>query len=207
VCEQWCSLKETMINHHHYHHVGCVAGRAAGRAKNAPPVQIAWGWPKLWAEFRALTGKIPARTLGRAAQFGPCDPVEIFFPRNIGLPRRKEEIGGSGGSLVTPGPLLTHLHTVYMAYSGCLPTHLNPLADRTCFSQVTHLLARGSPPARQPLGRRGRAQDLVQGEFIVVAQRQPHPCLGLTPTVTHRHFGVQLQRCISDLRTCSAPFL
>ena len=42
---------------------------------------------------------------------------------------------GSGGSLEPPGPL-TYLHTVYMAYSECLPTRLNPLAERTCFSQV-----------------------------------------------------------------------
>jgi len=39
--------------------------------------------------------------------------------------------------LEPPGPLLTHLHTVYMAYSECLPTRLNPLAERTCFSQVS----------------------------------------------------------------------
>ena len=32
--------------------------------------------------------------------------------------------------------LLTHLHSVYMAYSVCLPTRLTPLAERTCFSQV-----------------------------------------------------------------------
>ena len=38
--------------------------------------------------------------------------------------------------LGTLGPLLTHLHTVYMADSECLPTRLNPLAERTCFSQV-----------------------------------------------------------------------
>jgi hypothetical protein len=44
--------------------------------------------------------------------------------------------GGSGGSLEPPGPLLTHPHTVYMAYSECLPTRLTPLAERTCFSQV-----------------------------------------------------------------------
>jgi hypothetical protein len=51
--------------------------------------------------------------------------------------------GGSGGSLEPPGPLLglpgpllTHLHTVYMACSECLPTRLNPLAERTCFSQA-----------------------------------------------------------------------
>jgi len=53
-----------------------------------------------------------------------------------------DSIGGSGGSLEPPGPLLeppgpllTHLHTIYMAYSECLPTRLNPLAERTCFSQ------------------------------------------------------------------------
>ena len=38
--------------------------------------------------------------------------------------------------LENPGPLLTHLHTVYMAYYERLPTRLNPLAERTCFSQV-----------------------------------------------------------------------
>jgi hypothetical protein len=35
-----------------------------------------------------------------------------------------------------PGPFRMHLHTVYMAYSECLPTRLNPLAERTYFSQV-----------------------------------------------------------------------
>jgi hypothetical protein len=28
------------------------------------------------------------------------------------------------------------LHTVYMAYSESLPTRLNPLVERTCFSQA-----------------------------------------------------------------------
>jgi hypothetical protein len=44
--------------------------------------------------------------------------------------------GGSGGSLEPPGPFHMHLHTVYMAYSECLSTHLSPLAERTCFSQA-----------------------------------------------------------------------
>jgi hypothetical protein len=35
-----------------------------------------------------------------------------------------------------PGPLLAHLHTVYMACSECLPTRLNPVAEGTCCSQV-----------------------------------------------------------------------
>ena len=55
-----------------------------------------------------------------------------------------QHIGDSGGSLEPPGPLLeppgpllTHLRTVCMAHSECLPTCLNPLAERTCFSQAT----------------------------------------------------------------------
>ena len=34
-----------------------------------------------------------------------------------------------------------HLHTVYMAYAECLPTRLNPLAERACFSQVPGFIA------------------------------------------------------------------
>jgi hypothetical protein len=56
---------------------------------------------------------------------------------------RAQQIGGSGGSLEPPGPLLeppgpllTHFYTVYIAYSERLPTRLNPLAERACFSQV-----------------------------------------------------------------------
>jgi hypothetical protein len=49
---------------------------------------------------------------------------------------REKEIGGSGGSLEPPGPLLSHLHTVYLAYSKCLPTRLNSLAERAHFSQA-----------------------------------------------------------------------
>jgi hypothetical protein len=59
------------------------------------------------------------------------------------VPLREKQIWGSGGSLESPGRLLeplelllTHLHTVYMAHSECLATRLNPLAERTCFSQV-----------------------------------------------------------------------
>jgi len=39
---------------------------------------------------------------------------------------REQQMGGSGGSLEPPGPLLMHLHTVYMAYSERLPTRLTP---------------------------------------------------------------------------------
>ena len=51
--------------------------------------------------------------------------------------RGEKGTGGLGGSLEPPGPLLTHLHTVYIAYSECLPTRKrNPLAERACFSQA-----------------------------------------------------------------------
>jgi hypothetical protein len=54
---------------------------------------------------------------------------------------REKEIGGSGGSLEPPGPLLTHLHIVYMACSERLPTRLTPLAERACFSfPLLHLI-------------------------------------------------------------------
>ena len=32
-----------------------------------------------------------------------------------------------------------------MAYSECLPTRLNPLAERTCFSQMRVLISKFSP--------------------------------------------------------------
>ena len=61
-------------------------------------------------------------------------PRLLFIAGGVAI--REKQIGGSGGSLEPPGPLLTHLHTVYIAYYECLPTRLNPLAERTCFSQV-----------------------------------------------------------------------
>jgi hypothetical protein len=60
---------------------------------------------------------------------------------------------GFRGSLEPPGPLLTHLHTVYMAYSECLPTRLTALAERTCFSQAA--AAPAQPRSSWPSGRRG----------------------------------------------------
>ena len=45
-----------------------------------------------------------------------------------------------------------HLHTVYMEYSECLPTLLNPLAERTCFSQVMTRLAEQLEPRAVPPG-------------------------------------------------------
>ena len=50
----------------------------------------------------------------------------------------EKEIGGSGSGvhLSPPGPLPMHLHTACVELSECLPTLLNPPAERTCFSQV-----------------------------------------------------------------------
>jgi hypothetical protein len=50
----------------------------------------------------------------------PAHGAMHFFPFTV--PAREKEIGASGGLLDPPGPLLTHLHTVYIAYSECLPT-------------------------------------------------------------------------------------
>jgi hypothetical protein len=49
---------------------------------------------------------------------------------------REKERAGSGGSLEAPGPLLTHIYTVNMESSECLPTRLKPMAERTCCSQA-----------------------------------------------------------------------
>jgi hypothetical protein len=59
----------------------------------------------------------------------------------------EKQIEGSVGSLEPPGPLLMHLLIVYMEYSECPPTLLNPLAERTCFSQVEYIF-----PVTQPSG-------------------------------------------------------
>jgi hypothetical protein len=59
-----------------------------------------------------------------------------FLSDRSGQGERDTAVGGSGGSLEPPWPLLTHLRTAYTAYSECLPTRLTPLAERTCFSQA-----------------------------------------------------------------------
>ena len=57
--------------------------------------------------------------------------------RELSAGDREGERGrGFRGSLGPPGPFFTHLDTVYMEYSKCLPTLLNPLAQRTYFSQM-----------------------------------------------------------------------
>jgi hypothetical protein len=93
------------------------------------------------------------------AQHKAVHMVQTLWRRKKGLrqaaPPREQQIRGSGGSLEPPGPLLTHLHTVYMAFSERFPTRLNPLAERTCLSQappkasnISRCLAGKSSPGR-----------------------------------------------------------
>ena len=70
--------------------------------------------PVLWREPRQRHHPLPG-------QLVPDLDLQLDAARG-----REKEIGGSGGSLEPPGPLLTHLHTAYMANSGYLPTRLNP---------------------------------------------------------------------------------
>jgi hypothetical protein len=104
----------------------------------------------------------------------------------------EKQIGGSGGLLEPPGPLLdppghllAHLHTVCMACSERLPTGLNPLAERTCFSQVQQPARRGrgrGPAARVLPGAAGRRRDaagvslahLAAGDAVVSAESDRH---------------------------------
>jgi hypothetical protein len=68
----------------------------------------------------------------------------------LGVARlRAQQIGGSRGSLEPPGPLLTH--PVYTAHSERLPTRLNPLAERTCFSQARPVAAGSAEDAATAL--------------------------------------------------------
>jgi hypothetical protein len=95
------------------------------------------------------------------------------------VPGRAKEIWGSGGSLEPPGPLLTHLHTVYMAYSERLPTRLNPLAEGTCCPQAPR---RTPPPASKGSASEPRRDHHHQGGggaprggAIIIAGAPPPP--------------------------------
>ena len=101
--------------------MGILCGRA-GRltAKNGDFRPGQWSWrpsrrPRARRSHRS-TGRLDAGSNRWGVQEARSNPLGLF--------------------LAPPGPLLTHLHTVYMAYSECLPTRLNPLAETTCFSQV-----------------------------------------------------------------------
>ena len=95
-----------------------------------------------WAHTGEATSSRRRLGWGWCWSFWNCGEAE---PEPV-TPVRKKEIWGSGGSLETPGPLLTHPHTVHMACSECLPTRLSPLAERTCFSQTPVWHATSSCP-------------------------------------------------------------
>jgi hypothetical protein len=103
------------------------AGKAYGKAKEAENL--------VQRRFDHRTQKTPTEFLMKSAiaHLNALEAIKALTPVEEVEPREKQ-IGGSGGSLEPPGPLLTHLHTVYMAYSECLPTRLNPLAERACFT-------------------------------------------------------------------------
>jgi hypothetical protein len=91
------------------------------------------GQPVIWLELLAF---------GPLLYSGLCVTYALFSvklyagfsmqPRGAGRSRS----GVQGAHLNPLRPLLTHPHTVYMACSECLPTHLNPLAERTCSPQA-----------------------------------------------------------------------
>jgi hypothetical protein len=82
-----------------------------------------------------------------------------------------------------PGPLLTHLHTVCMACSECLPTGLNPLAERTLFppgsaGRWTARAGSWARPRARSVGPRGpqRAPPRLDGDTHRAVKER---CLGL----------------------------
>ena len=103
-----------------------------------------------FAVYMSILPTVPAAQRGLCAGW-----LTVGSMSGSGRGERDSE-GVQGGHLnrqVTslPGPLPMYLHTVYMEYSECLPTLLNPLAERTRFSQ-----AGVRRPVRQRQQRRHR---------------------------------------------------
>ena len=109
----------------------------------SPPADVETGGKVITIErYKDLkTKRVDRQRYRKEAPYreqGQVEPVE-------------QQIRGLGGSLEPPGPLPMHLHTVYMEYSECLPTLLNPLAERSCFSQVEPPVAVISVSVRRKL--------------------------------------------------------
>jgi tRNA-dihydrouridine synthase len=176
-----------------------------------------------------LQSELAFRSLVRARGVELCyAPMVTASPlvaeaRRLGLVvDREKQIGGAGGSLEPPGRLLTHRHTVYMANSECLPTHLSPLAERTYFSQVVEttpgaagvdagraaalsalLLRHGydghlAPAADRPLVAQLAAND--PSEFAAAARLLCHPLLGREqwPDAVDLNLGCPCDRAARD---------
>ena len=126
-------------------HATAVTAAALRRAATQMPALVPHLVLLLQCATSSLAGhSLPPETAAAAAVYSNLSAFEIGASAIDGTGAREEHIGGSGGSLVDPPgplleppwPLLTHLHTAYMVYSECLPTRLNPLAERTCFPQA-----------------------------------------------------------------------
>jgi hypothetical protein len=139
-------------------------------AKNAENAMGSFAAGVAYASFWALFVKAAA-ILGQQKAIGKGLGGKVGVRQAVGVDSREQQIGGSGGSLEppgplleSPGPLLTHLHTVYIAYSECLPTRLNPLAESTCFSQVNSLTIRAIKKIlMEPGVTKGKVAVLVGG--------------------------------------------
>jgi hypothetical protein len=77
--------------------------------------------------------------------------------------------------LEPPVPLLTHPHTVYMACSECLPTHLNPLAERACFSQARAPAPASLRPTATPWPRRSATAAAPLARTALLRTRRAAP--------------------------------
>jgi hypothetical protein len=83
-------------------------------------------------DYRYTSASFKAPLTGVTIGYHPA--VRQISPCREACARQGERDGGYRGLACTPGPLLTHLYTLYMAYSECLPTRVNPVAaERACF--------------------------------------------------------------------------
>ena len=112
-------------------------------------------------------------------------------------PNREKQIRGSGGSLEppgplleTPGPLLTHLHTIYIGYSECLPTRLNPLAERTCFSQNPNAPAHARVVRQDKAGRERAARQAEIKKRLDLLRARP-----MDPGAHTKYSDMTVYRC------------
>ena len=65
-----------------------------------------------------------------------------------------------------------HIHTAYMEYLECLPTLLNPLAERTCFSQVQTVRSEQSLSLAESVYGRTSLSPLRQRRLQTMLKRQ-----------------------------------
>ena len=141
---------------------GALRGGLCARPRHSPGRRRGAGrggpWPPMCRSGRSAQGATDRGVQG--AHLNPHGP--LFEP---------------------PGPLLTHLHTVCMACSECLPTGLNPLAERTLFppgsaGRWTARAGSWARPRARSVGPRGpqRAPPRLDGDTHRAVKER---CLGL----------------------------